>query len=35
VIVPTIAPEADIVEKLVVPPVRAIAGLLFGLVGLA
>ncbi|TFI59556.1 site-2 protease family protein [Sphingomonas parva] len=35
VILPTIAPDANVVARLVVPPVRAIAGFLFGLVGLA
>lgn len=34
VVVPLIAPQANIVERIVVPPVRALLGLLAGLAGL-
>ncbi|PSJ36693.1 site-2 protease family protein [Allosphingosinicella deserti] len=35
VVLPMLSPNADIVARLVVPPVRAVAGFLLGLVGLA
>jgi len=34
VVVPLVAPQANIVERIVVPPVQALLGLLAGLAGL-